>query len=104
MSNPARSGSIKKSDKGRKSLKSADRQKEVVPSYWSDLNPDHVIATLDIVTKKGGALILNRSRDGGVLGIKLLHEDYQADTIWGHSRGEIQEALEEIWEEFRDAE
>ena len=101
MSNPARSSNYKKNSKGKKKLRTAKEQKEVVQSFWGELNPDHVTALIDAVTRNSGALIFNRSRDGGVLGIKLLHEDYEADTIWGHSRGEIQETLEEIWEAFK---
>lgn len=99
--NPKRSGNAK----GTKKLRLRSRKAgEVQQSYWSNINPDHVTSATDVVTRSGGALMFTRSSDGGALGLRVYHDDFLLETLWGTDRGEMQDILADIWENFTEVE
>ncbi len=92
----------KRGNKGnKKSLRKKSGDDGGKPSYWIDLNPDHVVALIHAVTVSSGAVMLMRSSDGGALGLRIYHDDYETESLWGAVGGEIEETLENIWEEFK---
>ncbi len=99
MSNPAHSGEANKKSKGRRALSLRQTQKEVVPSNWTAINAEMVISMVGMVTEAGGAVMLTRSRDGGVCGVRIYHDDVLPDTIW-FTEDEAQSVLFEIYENF----
>lgn len=51
-------------------------------SAWFQFNPELVTFLVHAVTLAGGAIMLGRSSDGGVLTIRIYHDDYERTAIY----------------------
>jgi hypothetical protein len=101
MSNPAHGSSKKKASKGTRTLKFGSAKDVVEPCSWSEVNPEALQATVTQLTLAQGAIMFTRSGDGGVLGIRVYHDDVQTETIWARP-DEMDSILFEIHETFKE--
>jgi hypothetical protein len=101
MSNPAHGSSKKKNSKGARTLKFGSAKETVEPCTWSEVNPTAIQATIEQLTLASGAIMFTRSGDGGVLGIRVYHDDVQTETIWARP-DEMDTILFEIHETFKE--
>jgi hypothetical protein len=101
MSNPAHGSSKKKDSKGTRALKFGSAKEAVEPCAWREVSPDAIKATIDQLTLARGAIMFTRSGDGGVLGIRVYHDDVQTETIWARP-DEMDGILFEIHETFKE--
>lgn len=94
--NPKGSGNNKKS---RKSVKLRSQSEPVEQCSWGEVDVGQLIATIQAVTLGGGGFMQTRSRDGGVIGVKIYHDDFDNGTIWFRPE-EASAILYEIHEMF----
>ena len=104
MSNPARSGSPRKgaskTTPKKRRLGQKGKTGDASPTYWSEVNPEHVNHIIHLITQDGGAVMFTRSQDGGVLGVRVYHDDYEVETLWGRAGDEMYEILADLTTEF----
>lgn len=85
--------------KGLKSLRKPETE-DVTEVFWSEMPVELVAWMIEWVTRAGGAVMLSRSRKGDVLGVRVYHDEYKAETIWFHSKEEGYDVMTAIAVEF----
>lgn len=83
---------MKEKQARRKKQFGAEEEKSLSLVHWTDAATDSILEMVDAVTDAGGAVMLTRSQDGGTLGIRVYHDDYDLKTYWARP-GEEMDAL-----------